>query len=122
MAQHRRPREVRRGDIFSVDFDPSRGSEQGKIRPALVIQNDIGNHFGPTIIVAAITTGEQTRFPVQVAVEAPDGGLRGNSLILLNQLLTVDKSRLGEYWGHVSHDVMQKVDNAIAISLGLTPQ
>ena len=122
MTQHRRPRKVQRGDIFTVNFDPPRGSEQGKIRPALVIQNDIGNHFSTAIIVAAITTGEQARFRVQVEVKAPDGGLQRNSLMLLNQLLTVDKIRLEEYWGHVSPDVMQKVDEAIAVSLGLTPQ
>ena len=122
MTQHRRPHKVQRGDIFTVDFDPPRGSEQGKMRPALVIQNDIGNHFSTTIIVAAITTGEQARFRVQVEVKAPDGGLQRNSLILLNHLLTVDRVRLEEYWGHVSPDVMQEVDEAIAVSLGLTPQ
>lgn len=120
MAPHRRSREVRRGDVFSVDFRPARGSEQGKTRPAVVIQNDVGNYFSRTIIVAAITSGEESRFRVQVEIKAPDGGLRNDSLILLNQLLTVDKIRLREYYGRVSADVMRKVDDAIAISLGLT--
>lgn len=112
---------VRRGDVFSVDFEPARGSEQGKVRLALIIQNDFGNRSGRTVIVAAITTGEKARFRVNVEVKAPEGGLRSNSLVLLHQLLTVDKSRLGHYWGHFSASTMRKVDEAIKISLGLVP-
>ncbi len=113
--------DVRRGDIFSVDFEPARGSEQGKVRPALVIQNDFGNRSGRSIIVAAITAGETAPFRVNVEVKAPEGGLRNNSLVLLHQLLTIDKSRLRHYWGHLSPSTMRKVDEAIKISLGLVP-
>ena len=112
---------VRRGDVFSVDFEPARGSEQGKVQPALIIQNDLGNRSSRTVIVAAIASGEKARFRVNVEVKAPEGGLRNNSLVLLHQLLTVDKARLGHYWGHLSSGTMQKVDQAIKISLGLIP-
>jgi mRNA interferase MazF len=115
------PDSIRRGDIFTVDLEPVRGSEQGKVRPALVIQNDIGNQYSPTIIVAAITTGEYTRFDVNVEVKAPEGGLTRNSLILLNQIRTVDKSRLGRHWGCLAPDTMAKVDEALKISLSLVP-
>lgn len=113
--------DVRRGDVFSVDFEPVRGSEQGKVRPALIIQNDFGNRSGRTVIVAAITTGETARFRVNVEIKTPEGGLRNNSLVLLHQLLTIDKSRLGHYWGHLSPATMRKVDEALKISLGLIP-
>lgn len=112
---------IRRGDIFTVDLEPVRGSEQGKVRPALVIQNDIGNQFSPTVIVAAITSGGYTRFDVNVVVKAPEGGLTNDSLILLNQIRTVDKTRIGRYWGRVSTQTMEQVDEAIRISLGLVP-
>ena len=111
--------QIRRGDIFTVDFEPVRGSEQGKARPALVIQNDIGNHYSPTLIVAAITSGEQAHFDVNVVVRAPEGGLANNSLILLNQIRTIDKSRLGRYWGRLTPKTMAQVDKALQISLGL---
>ncbi len=111
---------IKRGDIFTVDLEPVRGSEQGKMRPALVIQNDIGNRYSPVIIVAAITTGEYTEFDVNVAVKAPEGGLSNNSIILLNQIRTVDKSRFGRYWGRLNPETMKKVDKALKISLGLT--
>jgi len=114
-------RQIRRGDIFTVDFEPARGSEQGKRRPALVIQNDVGNRYSPTTIVAAITTGDTAKYPIHVAIKVPEGGLENNSIILLNQILTVDKSRLGRYWGHVTSGTMRKVDEAIKISLGLDP-
>lgn len=111
---------IRRGDIFTVDLEPVRGSEQGKTRPALVIQNDIGNQYSPVIIVAAITTGEYTKFDVNVAVKAPEGGLSDDSIILLNQIRTVDKSRFGRYWGRLTPETMKKVDKALKISLALT--
>ena len=111
--------QILRGDIFTVDLEPVRGSEQGKSRPALVIQNDIGNRFSPTIIIAPITTGESANFDVNVEIKTPEGGLLNNSIILLNQIRTVDRSRLGRYWGQVSARTMQRVDEAIKISLGL---
>ncbi|GIK71944.1 MAG: mRNA interferase [Chloroflexota bacterium] len=112
---------IRRGDIFTVDLEPVRGSEQGKVRPALVIQNDIGNRYSPTVIVAAITSGSRVHFDVNVPIKAPEGGLTNDSVVLLNQIRTVDKSRLGRYWGRVSAQTMEQVDEAIKISLGLIP-
>ena len=110
---------IRRGDIYTVDLEPVRGSEQGKVRPALVIQNDVGNQYSPTVIVAAITSGTHRKFDVNVLVKAPEGGLNNDSLILLNQIRTVDKARLGRYWGRVSTQTMAEVNEAIQISLGL---
>lgn len=108
-------------NVFSVDFEPVQGSGQFDVRPALVIQNDFGNRSGRTVIVAAIAAGETARFRVKVEVKAPEGGLRHNSLVLLHQLLTVDKSQLDHYWGHLSPSTMRTVDEAIQISLGLVP-
>ena len=118
MMAETRP-QIQRGDIFSVDFEPVLGSEQGKVRPALVVQNDIGNRFSPTVIVAAITFGSLARFDVNVAVSTPEGGLSNDSIILLNQIRTVDRSRLGKYWGRLSAQTMKRVDEALKISLGL---
>jgi mRNA interferase MazF len=114
-------RHFRRGDIWTVDLEPVVGSEQGKARPALIIQNDIGNRYSPVLIVAAVTSGEHARYDVQVEVKAPEGGLRRHSLVLLNQVRTIDKRRVGRYWGRVSAETMRQVDKAIKISLGLVP-
>jgi mRNA interferase MazF len=111
----------RRGDIWTVDLEPVVGSEQGKARPVLIIQNDIGNLYSPVLIVAALTSGEDARHDVQVEVRAPEGGLRHNSIVLLNQIRTIDKQRVGRYWGRLSAQTMQRVDEAIKISLGLVP-
>ena len=111
----------RRGEIWTVDLEPVVGSEQGKARPALIIQNDIGNQYSPVLIVAAITSGERARYDVEVEVRAPEGGLHHNSLVLLNQIRIVDKRRVGKFWGHLSARTMQRVDEAIKISLGLVP-
>ncbi len=113
--------QILRGDVVSVDFEPVRGSEQGKVRPALVIQNDIGNRYSPTIIVAAITTGNYSRFDVNVLIKAPEGGLTNDSIVLLHQIRTIDRTRLGRRWGRVSSQTMTQVDEAIKISLGLVP-
>lgn len=118
-TQSRSP--ILRGDIFSVDFEPVHGAEQGKVRPALVIQNDIGNRYSLTVIVAAITTGNYSRFDVNVLIQAPEGGLVNDSIILLNQIRTIDRTRLGRHWGRVSPQIMRQVDEAIKISLGLVP-
>jgi mRNA interferase MazF len=112
-------REYRRGDIFTVDLEPARGSEQGKTRPCVIIQNDVGNKYSPTVIVAAITSGEQPVYPVEVKIKASEGGLKKDSLILLNQIRTVDKERLYRYWGHLSSETMEQMDDAIKVSLGL---
>ena len=111
----------RRGEVWTVDLEPVVGSEQGKARPALIIQNDIGNLYSPVLIVAAITSGEDARYDVQVAVKAPEGGLHHDSIVLLNQIRTIDKRRVGRYWGRLSARTMQRVDEAIQISLGLVP-
>lgn len=111
----------RRGDVWTVNFEPVVGSEQGKARPAVIIQNDIGNHYSPVLIVAALTSGETARYDVQVEVKAPEGGLHQNSLVLLNQIRTVDKRRVGRFWGRLSTQTMRRVDEAIRISLGLVP-
>ena len=111
----------RRGDIWTVDLEPVVGSEQGKARPALIIQNDIGNLYSPVLIVATLTSGEDAHYDVQVQVSAPEGGLQHNSIVLLNQIRTIDKRRVGRYWGHLSTQTMQRVDEAIKISLGLVP-
>ena len=113
--------QILRGDIFSVDFEPVRGSEQGKVRPALVIQNDIGNRYSPTIIVAAITTGNYSRFDVNILIKAPEGGLTNDSIVLLNQIRTIDRTRLSRHWGRVSPQTLAQVDEAIKISLALVP-
>ena len=114
-------RRFRRGEIWTVDLEPVVGSEQGKARPALIIQNDIGNLYSPVLIVAAITSGENARYDVQVEVKALEGGLHYNSIVLLNQIRTIDKRRVGRYWGRLSAETMQRVDQAIRISLGLVP-
>jgi mRNA interferase MazF len=111
----------RRGEIWTVDLEPVVGSEQGKARPALIIQNDIGNLYSPVLIVADVTSGERARYDVQVEVKAPEGGLQQNSIVLLNQIRTIDKRRVGRYWGRLSPQTMQQVDEAIEISLGLVP-
>jgi len=109
------------GDIFTVDFEPARGSEQDKRQSALIIQNDAGNRYSPTTIVAAITTGDTAKYPTNVAIKVPEGGLKNNSIVLLNQILAIDKSRLGRHWGRVTPETMRQVDKAIKISLGLVP-
>jgi mRNA interferase MazF len=112
-------REIRRGDIWWVDFDPVRGSEHGGTRPALVLQNDIGNRISPVTIVAAITTQFRRPYPFHVAVTPDESGLDEPSLILLNQLRTVDKARLLRRVGHLSPQRMLDVERAIKHSLGM---
>ncbi len=89
--------------------------------PAVIIQNDIGNQFSTTVIVAAITSGRRVRFDVNVAVKSPEGRLTKDSLILLNQIRTIDKSCLGRYWGRLGADKMVQIGEAQKISLGLVP-
>jgi mRNA interferase MazF len=112
---------IRRGDIWTVNLELVIGSEQGKARPAVIIQNDIGNYYSPVVIVAALASGQTARYDVQVEVKAPEGGLQRDSLVLLNQIRTVDKQRLGRFWGRLSPETMRRVDRALEISLGLVP-
>lgn len=111
----------KRGAVYLVNFDPTVGAEIKKRRPALVIQNDFGNEHSPLTIVAPITSRENAMYRVEVEIKPPEGGLTKNSLVLLNQIRTVDKSRLIEHLGTVSPQTMQKVNDAIMISLGTIP-
>ena len=111
---------IRRGDIFYADLSPVVGSEQGGLRPVLIIQNDVGNRYSPTVIAAAITSRMgKTRLPTHIDVHADKVGLAKDSVILLEQIRTLDKRRLKEKMGHLDGAVMTKVNNAIAVSFGL---
>ena len=111
---------VKRGDIFYADLSPVVGSEQGGMRPVLIVQNDTGNKHSPTVIAAAITsqTGK-ARLPTHIELNAQSVGLSRDSVILLEQIRTIDKSRLRERVGKLDDNTMTKVDNAIAVSFGL---
>jgi len=112
--------EVRRGNIVLVNLEPVKGSEQGKIRPAIIIQNDSGNQYSPTTIIAPITsTVFSKEFPTNVSVSRKDSGLEKDSTILLNQIRTIDKSRIIKKPSRLDLSIMNKVDLAIKVSLGL---
>jgi len=112
--------EVKRGYIFFADLSPVVGSEQGGVRPVLVIQNDVGNKYSPTVIIAAITSQiEKAKLPTHVEVEAKEYGLEKDSVILLEQIRTIDKQRLQEKLTELDDKLMQKVNQAVKISLGL---
>ena len=111
---------VRRGDIYYADLSPVVGSEQGGLRPVLIIQNDIGNRYSPTVIAAAITSRmSKTHLPTHIDVFADRVGLAKDSVILLEQIRTLDKRRLREKMGHLDEGMMNEVNTAIAISFGL---
>ena len=111
---------VRRGDIFYADLSPVVGSEQGGLRPVLIIQNDVGNRYSPTVIAAAITSRMgKTKLPTHIDVYADRVGLSKDSVIILEQIRTLDKRRLREKMGHLDEEVMAEVNNAIAVSFGL---
>ncbi len=111
---------VKRGDIYYADLSPVVGSEQGGVRPVLIVQNDVGNRYSPTVIAAAITSKmSKTRLPTHIDVYADRVGLAKDSVILLEQIRTIDKKRLGEKMGHLDEAVMAEVDNAISVSFGL---
>lgn len=111
---------IKRGDVFYADLSPVVGSEQGGVRPVLIIQNDIGNKYSPTVIVAAITAQiQKAKIPTHIEVNAEVYGLERNSVILLEQLRTIDKQRLTDKITHLGDDLMDKVNEAIFISLGL---
>ena len=115
---------VRRGDIYYADLSPVVGSEQGGLRPVLIVQNDIGNRYSPTVIAAAITSRmSKTRLPTHIDIYAGEVGLQKDSVILLEQIRTLDKRRLKEKMGHLDDAMMHHVNTAIAISFGLgTPE
>lgn len=113
---------IRRGDIYYADLSPVVGSEQGGVRPVLIVQNDIGNRHSPTVIAAAITSQiNKTRLPTHIEVDARSYGLARDSVILLEQIRTLDKRRLKERMGHLDSAAMYKVDQAISVSFGLEP-
>ena len=112
---------VKRGDIYYADLSPVVGSEQGGLRPVLIVQNDIGNRHSPTVIAAAITSQQnKTRLPTHIEISARDYGLSRKSVVLLEQIRTLDKRRLRERMGCLDTALMQRVDDAIAVSFGLT--
>ncbi len=111
---------IKRGDIFYADLSPVIGSEQGGLRPVLIVQNDVGNRYSPTVIAAAITSRlGKAKLPTHIDVYAERFGLVKDSVILLEQIRTIDKTRLREKMGHIDDVLMQRVNNAITISFGL---
>lgn len=114
---------VKRGDIYYADLSPVVGSEQGGIRPVLVVQNDIGNKYSPTIIVCAITSQiNKAKLPTHIEVKAGNFGLVKDSVILLEQIRTIDKRRLKEKIGRCDDSVMERIDKVLQISLGMYMQ
>ncbi|MDR1465642.1 MAG: type II toxin-antitoxin system PemK/MazF family toxin [Oscillospiraceae bacterium] len=112
---------VKRGDIFYADLSPVVGSEQGGIRPVLIVQNDVGNKFSPTIIAAAITSQKyKTDLPTHIKVNADGCGLARDSIVLLEQVRTLDKRRLKERMGNLEPRDMSRVDRALSVSLGIS--
>ena len=112
----------RRGELYYVDLDPVIGSEQGGHRPVLVIQNDVGNEYSPVVIVAALTSRPAARArPTDVLLSQGSSGLQATSRVLLNQIRTIDKRRLGRAIGQLTPEEMARIDEAIKISLGLIP-
>lgn len=111
---------VKRGDIYYADLSPVVGSEQGGMRPVLIVQNDTGNKHSPTVIAAAITSQVgKARLPTHIELSGQSCGLSRDSVILLEQIRTIDKSRLRERMGRLDEPLMNEVDNAIAVSFGL---
>lgn len=111
---------IRRGDIYYADLSPVVGSEQGGIRPVLIVQNNIGNRFSPTVIAAAITSRQsKANLPTHIPLNSGTSGLAKDSVVLLEQVRTIDKRRLKEKMGAIDQSAMNAVDNAISISFGL---
>ena len=111
---------IKRGDIFYADLSPVIGSEQGGVRPVLIVQNDVGNKFSPTVIAAAITSRQdKASLPTHIEVDAKDCGLAKDSVVLLEQVRTIDKKRLREKMGTLDTGDMGKVNEALSVSFGL---
>jgi len=120
MAQKRKVNYPRRGEVYLVSFDPTIGSEIQKTRPALILQNDISNQHSPITIVAAITSQvDETLYPTEVSIKAPEGGLSKDSIVLLNQVRSIDKQRLIKRLGTLTTETMTNVNQALQISFGL---
>ncbi len=110
---------VRRGELYYADLSPVIGSEQGGIRPVLVVQNDVGNKYSPTVIAAAVTSKiDKAKLPTHIELSAREYGLTKDSVVLLEQIRTLDKTRLKERIGQVSADKMRKINEALLVSLG----
>ena len=111
---------VRRGEIYYADLSPVVGSEQVGVRPVLIVQNDVGNKYSPTVIAAAITSQkEKSKLPTHIEINAQNCGLAKNSVVLLEQIRTIDKKRLKERMGMLDEDAMYQVNSALSISFGL---
>ena len=111
---------VKRGDIFYADLSPVVGSEQGGVRPVLIVQNDMGNKYSPTVIAAAITSRKtKTQLPTHIQVNADGCGLVKDSIVLLEQIRTIDKRRLKEHMGCLGSGEMSRVNRALSVSFGL---
>ena len=107
-----------RGDVYLADLSPVIGSEQGGVRPVVIIQNDVGNKYSPTVIVSAITSKiDKTKMPTHIEIDNEDF-LTKSSIVLLEQIRTIDKARLGKKIGHLDSGIMKKIDKAILLSLG----
>lgn len=115
--------EIRRGDIFIAHLDPVVGSEQGGTRPVVVVQNDRGNRFSPTVICAAMTSKlSKNDLPTHVWISANDSGLRSDSLVLCEQIRTLEKRRLSSRAGHIDGLALRRVDEALLAAMGIAPQ
>ena len=111
---------IKRGDIYYADLSPVIGSEQGGLRPVLIVQNDVGNKHSPTVIAAAITSKmSKAKLPTHIDIPGIEAGLARDSVILLEQVRTIDKKRLKEKMGHLDNATMNNVNNAIQVSFGL---
>ena len=111
---------VYRGEVYLVDFGIGYGSEQGGVRPAVIVQNNIGNKYSPTVICAALTSQiNKAKLPTHLEISAERYGLQKDSVILLEQIRTIDKRRLREKISHADEELMERVDNALAVSLGI---
>ena len=112
---------IKRGDIYYADLSPVVGSEQGGLRPVLIVQNDVGNRYSPTVIAAAITSRMgKTKLPTHIDIHADRVGLTRDSVVLLEQIRTIDKRRLREKMGHLDDDMMGAVNDALGVSFGLS--
>ncbi len=114
---------IKRGEIYYADLSPVIGSEQGGVRPVLIVQNDVGNRYSPTVIAAAITSQkEKTNLPTHIRVDANGCGLAKDSIVLLEQVRTIDKQRLKEKMGRLGVDTMDMVNQALTVSFGLNSE
>ena len=112
---------VKRGEIYYADLSPVIGSEQGGIRPVLIVQNDVGNKYSPTVIAAAITSQkEKNKLPTHIEIESVGCGLSKDSIVLLEQIRTIDKKRLKERMGMLDMNSMHRIDNALSVSFGIS--